>query len=89
LIWANLACFNLNLWVQSLLECWAWDKSACELRARADSPWDDADRRPSHADRRKTLRRETFQQQYSTLAPNHRQSSKIRTLYDLLLRLAA
>lgn len=88
-IWTNLACFNLNLWVQTLVECWAWHKPADAIRLRADSPWDDPDRRPSHADRRKALRRTTLRNQYSILTPPHRQSSKIRTLYELLLRLAA
>jgi hypothetical protein len=88
-IWTNIACFNVNLWVQTLVECWAWHKPAEEIRDRQDSPWDDPDRRPSHADRRKALRRTALQNQYSTLAPTHRKSSKIRTLYDLLLRLAA
>lgn len=88
-IWANIACFNLNLWVQTLVECWAWRQPADQIRDRGAAPWDDPDRRPSHADRRKALRRKTLQNQYSTLTPAHRQSSKIRLLYDLLLRLAA
>ncbi len=88
-IWTNVAAFNLNLWVHTLLECWAWDKSAEEIRDRCDSPWDDPERRPSHADRRKALRRETLQNEYSSLRPSHRQSSNIRTVFELLLHLAA
>jgi hypothetical protein len=88
-IWTNIACFNLNLWVQTLVECWAWNKNVEEIRDRESSPWDDPDRRPSHADRRKALRRNTIRNQFSTLASSHRQSSKIRAIYDLLLRLAA
>ena len=88
-IWTNVATFNLNLWVHTLLECWAWDKPAEAIRDRRESPWDDAERRPSHADRRKALRRETLQNEFLTLRPRHRQSSKIRTLYQLLLKLAA
>ena len=55
-IWTNVAVFNLNLWVHTLVECWAWNKSAAELCDRSASPWDDQDRRPSHADRRNALR---------------------------------
>lgn len=88
-IWSNVACFNLNLWVQTLVECWAWHKPVDEIRDRRESPWDDPNRRPSHADRRKALRRKTLQNEFSTLAPQHRQSSKIRAIYDLLLKLAA
>lgn len=86
-IWTNIAVFNLNLWVHTLLECWAWNKPVEEIRNRATSPWDDAARRPSHADRRKALRRETLQNEYLSLATSHRRSSKIRALYELLVQL--
>lgn len=88
-IWANIAAFNLNLWVHTLVECWAWNKPVESIRDRQDSPWDDAERRPSHADRRKALRRETLQNEYLSLSASHRCSSKIRQLYERLLQLAA
>ena len=88
-IWTNVAVFNLNLWVHTLVECWAWNKPAEEIHDRHDSPWDDPDRRPSHADRRKALRRQTLQNEYSSLHANQRRSSKIRLLLKRLLQLAA
>ena len=88
-IWTNIAVFNLNLWVHTLIECWAWRKDVDSIRDRSDSPWDKAERRPSHADRRKALRRETLGNEYSSLSPSHRKSSRIRALYELLLQLAA
>jgi hypothetical protein len=88
-IWTNIAVFNLNLWAHTLLECWSWNQPVESIRDRQDSPWDDPRRRPSHADRRKALRREILQHEYSSLSPPHRRSSKIRELYQLLLQLAA
>jgi DDE superfamily endonuclease len=88
-IWTNVAAFNLNLWVHTLVECWAWHRSADEIRDRNDSPWDDANRRPSHADRRKALRRQTLQNEYLSLSTIHRASSQIRFLYECLIKLAA
>jgi hypothetical protein len=88
-IWTNVAVFNLNLWVHTLVECWAWHKPAEEICDRSDSPWDDPQRRPSHADRRKALRRQILQNEYSSLSTPHRRSSKIRSLYRRLLQLAA
>ena len=88
-IWTNVACFNLNLWMQTLMECWAWHKPAAEICDRSDSPWDDPDRRPSHADRRKALRRTILHKEYMSLPLAHRLSSKIRALYQTLLQLAA
>ena len=88
-IWTNVAVFNLNLWVHTLVECWAWHKPADDLCDRSDSPWDDPQRRPSHADRRKALRRQTLHNEYLSLSALHRASSKIRSLYESLLKLAA
>jgi hypothetical protein len=87
-IWTNVACFNLNQWVHTLLECWAWHKPVYEIRDRSEVPWNDPERRPSQADRRKALRRMTLQNHFSNLAPTHRRSSKTRILYNLLLKLA-
>lgn len=88
-IWTSIACFNLNLWLHSLVECWAWHKPAAEICDRRACPWDDPDRRPSHADRRKALRHSILQQHFSTLQPAHRLSSKIHSLFQMLLRMAA
>lgn len=88
-IWSNIAVFNLNLWMHTLVECWAWNKPAEEIRHRGDSPWDDPDRRPSHADRRKALRRQTLQNEYLTLTASQRLSARIRALYQRLIQFAA
>ena len=88
-VWTNVAVFNLNLWMHTLVECWAWNQSAESIRNRDDSPWDDANRRPSHADRRKALCLRTLQNEYSELPTPLRRLSKIRNLYQRLLQLAA
>lgn len=87
-IWSSIGVFNFSLWVHTLLECWAWNKPAEETGDRSDSPWDDPDRRPSHADRRKALPREILQNEYLSLSPRHRLCSTVRSLYQLLLQLA-
>ena len=66
-IWTNLAVYNLNLWMHTLVELWAWDRCHEEVCDRSDSPWDDVDRRPSHANRRKALRQLMMQNELSTL----------------------
>jgi hypothetical protein len=55
-IWTNVAVFHMNLWIHTLVELWAWKRRHGQLCDRSDSPWDDPDRRPSHANRRKALR---------------------------------
>lgn len=88
-LWTNIAAFNLNLWVHTLVECWAWSKPAAELRDRTASPWDDASRRPSHADRRNALRRQTLDNEYAALPVQTRRDAKIHALYQHLRQLAA
>ena len=88
-IWTNLAVYNLNLWMHTLVELWAWRRPAKELRDRSASPWDDPHRRPSHADRRKALRRHILRNQLSIIATACRPSQKIIQLVHRLLMLAA
>jgi hypothetical protein len=76
------------LWMHTLVELWAWKRSAKPLTHRADSPWDDADRRPSHADRRKALQAACLQEEFSRRASPAQLPRKIRTLLQRLLRLA-
>jgi hypothetical protein len=59
--WANIAVYHINLWLHTLIELWAWEESHRRLCDRSESPWDDASRRPSHADRRNALRRQCIE----------------------------
>jgi hypothetical protein len=88
-IWNNLAVYNLNLWMHTLVELWAWNKSREQLVDRSDSPWDDAERRPSHANRRKALRRHVLRNQLSTINAAWSLPVKIIRLAESLVALAA
>ena len=87
-IWNNLAVYNLNLWIHTLVELWAWDKSGQQLVDRSDSPWDDAERRPSHADRRKALRTQILRNELSTITVAWSLPRKIIQLAESLMALA-
>jgi hypothetical protein len=88
-VWANIAAWNLSLWTYTLVESWAWNKSKEILCDRSDSPWDDADRRPSHADRCKALRRECLETELSHHAKAAACSPKILALLKCLAQRAA
>jgi hypothetical protein len=88
-IWTNLAVYNLNLWMHTLVELWAWNKSGEQLVDRSDSPWDDAQRRPSHANRRKALRAHVLRNQLSTINAAWSLPAKILRLAERLVALAA
>lgn len=88
-IWTNVAVYNLNLWMHTLVELWAWDRCHEQLCDRSDSPWDDAERRPSHADRRKALRQLIMQNEFSALKASWWLPRKIINLAERLMALAA
>jgi len=88
-IWNNLASYNLNLWMHTLVELWAWDKSGQQLVDRSDSPWDDTARRPSHANRRKALRALIMRNELSTITTAWSLPRKIIQLAESLMALAA
>jgi hypothetical protein len=86
---ANTGAFHLNLWVHTMVELWAWRQQAGVIRNRTDSPWDDADRRPSHADRCAGLRRATLKQTILETFGHGRQDRKIARQLYRLMKLAA
>jgi DDE superfamily endonuclease len=86
---SNEACFNLNLWMYSLVEAWAWERSEEELVDRSASPWDSEPRRPSHADKRKRLQREVLQGEIEEVLAGRPSKEKMRALAQQLLDRAA
>ena len=86
---ANSGAFNLNLWMYSLVEAWAWAKSATALVDRRACPWDEEGRRPSHADKRKALQREMLGQEIQADLCGRPSKQRFRELAERLLQLAA
>ena len=88
-IWTNVAVYNLNLWMHTLVEIWAWNQKHEQLCDRSDSPWDDAERRPSHANRRKALRQRIIQKELSNLQAVWWLPRKFIRLAERIMSLAA
>jgi hypothetical protein len=88
-LWTNIAVFHLNLWMHTLVELWSWHKTPQELTDRSDSPWDDPERRPSHADRRRALQQACLMRELSRLALPASIREKIRSLFHRITRIAA
>lgn len=89
-VWASIGSFHLCLWSLVMTEVWAWGRSAKELVAhRSASPWDDQDRRPSHADKRRAWQRELLAEEIHAVVGDAKNSEKIRDLAERLLNLAA
>ena len=88
-VYSNEGCFDLNLWMYSLVEAWAWDREEAELVDRSDSPWDREPRRPSHNDKRKALQREVLRAEIEEVLAGELNRERLRELAERLLALAA
>jgi hypothetical protein len=88
-VYSNEACFNLNLWMYSLVEAWAWNKPEEEVVDRSACPWDREPRRASHADKRKALQREVLRAEIHEALAGRPTKQRIHELGRRLLDLAA
>ena len=88
-IWSNIGCWHLNQWMYTLVELCSWDVDKSELTDRSDRPWDNQDRRPSHADRRRNISREMLRKTFLAALPSTPDKRKIRELFEGLLALVA
>jgi hypothetical protein len=88
-LWSNVGALNLSMWAHTLTEVWAWGRTEESLSDRSDRPWDDAGRRPSHADRRRALQRAMLEAEYQRLDVPAPWSEKIRHLLEGVIRLVA
>ena len=87
-IWTNVAVVS-----SESLDAYAGGTVGLEPQARAlgdrsDSPWDDPERRPSHADRRKALRRLILRNELSAITARWSLPRKITQLARRLMALA-
>jgi DDE superfamily endonuclease len=87
-VWANIGAFHICLWTFTMTEAWAWTREKDALVDRSASPWDDPDRRPSHADKRRAWRRELLAEEIRGVLRTGVTEQKIRALAERLLALA-
>jgi hypothetical protein len=88
-VWSNIGCWHLNQWMYTFVELCCWDVDKSELTDRRDRPWDNADRRPSHADRRRYISHEMLKKQFLAALPRSPDHGKLWTLFQDLIALAA
>ena len=87
-VWSSIGCWHLNGWLYTLVELCCWDLPQSELTDRRARPWDNPDRRPSHADRRRSISREMLRKQFLVTLPRTPDDHLFRTLFEDLLTLA-
>jgi hypothetical protein len=72
-----------------MTEAWAWNREDDELVDRRASPWDDPNRRPSHADKRRAWRRALLGEEIRAALRAGVTEAEIQAMAEGLLRLAA
>jgi hypothetical protein len=88
-VWASVGAFHVCLWTFTMTEAWAWGLPAGELVDRSASPWDDANRRPSHADKRRAWRRALLREEILAVLRSGMTEREIQSAADRVLSLAA
>jgi hypothetical protein len=88
-VWSNIGCWHLNQGVYTLVELCCWDQHQSELSDRSDRSRDNAERRPSHADRRRTIAREMLRKPILAALPRNLNSPYFKTLLEHVVTLAA
>lgn len=88
-LWSNIACWHLNQWIYTMVELCSWDAPQAELTDRSARSWDNAHRRPSHADKRRTIAKQMLEKQYLTCLPKRLELGKIRQAIAELIGLSA
>jgi hypothetical protein len=86
---ANVGAFHLNLWMQALVESWAWGRAEAGLVDRSSAPWDREPRRPSQADKRNALQREILGQEIQVVAGQAGETRGFLQRLESLVKLAA
>ena len=86
-VWSNIACWNLNQWVYTLVELATWDREQTRMTDRSNRPWDNPDRRPSHADKRKAILREMLHEEFLKTLPNEANAIEFRTRCEAIVNL--
>ena len=88
-VWANIGAFHICLWTFTMTEAWAWGLTVADLVDREESPWDDPNRRPSHADKRRAWRREMLAEEIRAVLRPGVTEEEIQAVAERLLNLAA
>jgi hypothetical protein len=88
-VYACIGAWAVNLTLYSVVEAWSWSRPEAELVDRAASPWDAEARRPSHADKRRSMQREILRAEIQAALRSGAVAEGFQELATRLLQLAA
>ena len=82
---ANVGAYHWCLWGYTVVEWWAWEQPFGQLVDRRQSPWDNASRRPSHANRRKALQKVMWEEELARVLGEEPCPPEMREIVEALL----
>jgi DDE superfamily endonuclease len=86
----TIGAFHLCLWTFTMTEAWAWNRDEKALiEHRSASPWDNGARRPSHADKRRSRRRELLGNEIRAVLRPGAAEQELQAAAERMLQLAA
>jgi hypothetical protein len=88
LLESNEAATAMNMVLYGMVELATWNRTHKELVDRSLSPWDDQNRRPSHAERRNFLRRAILTNEFIAACNTQTITTKLKKTLKRLLYLA-
>ena len=89
LLESNEAVTVMNMALYTMVELATWDRTHKEIVDRNNAPWDDPNRRPSHADRRNFLRRSILANEFIAACNAQAITTKLKNTLKRLLNVAA
>jgi len=89
LLESNEAATAMNMVLYAMVELATWNRTHKELTDRSNAPWDNHNRRPSHADRRNFLRRSILINECNLALNANSITTKLKNSLKRLLKLAA
>ena len=88
-VYASIGAFTVNLILCSVVEVWAWARDEEALVDRSRCPWDQEERRPSHADKRQALQRLILREEIRAAAGGRMEAEEFSDWAIRLFDLAA
>lgn len=88
-LFSSIGCWQLCSWLYTMVELECWDQPIADLVDRSNRPWDNPNRRPSHADRRRRIVQAMLRETFLNDLQNITDPEKICDRLDQLLALAA
>ncbi|MCE2754050.1 MAG: hypothetical protein LW720_19505 [Pirellula sp.] len=79
----------MNCWIYTIVELESWAVLGADLIDRSDRPWENPNKRPSHADRRRAVCSKMRRGRFSKVLASDANREKLKRIFDEFLAISA